>query len=613
MIINVSYGSSVTSLNLTLEADYESAVQQAVQFYDTEFTNNVTVNISFGYGFLGDTTTPVASTATAQNIHYQNTFTYAQLLAAVQESDIQTGVQLAAVASLPGTDPTGGGLFEVSTAEQKALGLGNSTSLDGIIGLSSVYQYSWNEPSIAPNTVDAVGALEHEISEVLGRFDYGGQTFGGTTPEYTLMDMFRYASPGVPDEPFVAGYNSQALSYFSYDGSQLENQYDLPANVANGADIGDWAPSVQNDSYGYPVYGEEEPVTSTDLQEMNILGWTLQTPAIPPVPPVPPVPPTPSVPPTTVETNILNNVTGTNFLGGAVPGFLMIDTTDESETLLGVGENGSASEIGEFGAGWSIDAAGANGSGQANIFVEYDANGERSLFVAETNGNQIGAVDSIGAVGEGWQVAGSGDFNGNGYAGILLQQDMLGLRTLLFLPVQNGSSSAAITTAVVPNSWQVDAIGPLTANPNQDDILMSYTDAAGQQHIEDLNIVSGASQAPQQIGVFGAGWQIDGIGNFNGNGSPEILLEDDVGSSRYLFAATLANNSIASEFLLGVVGDNVKIDGIGKFNGDGTSDIAFNYTGNQTGQNIMGFYQVENNAIVGTHLSGATGPSWAVS
>jgi hypothetical protein len=314
-----------------------------------------------------------------------------------------------------------------------------------------------------------------------------------------------------------------------------------------------------------------------------------------------------------VKTDILNNVTGTNFLGGAVPGFLMIDTTDEGETLLGVGANGSTSEVGEFGADWAIDAAGANGSGQANIFLEYDANGERNLFVAETNGNQIGAVDSIGAVGEGWQVVGSGDFNGNGYAGILIQQDMLGLRTLDFLPVQNGSSSAPITTAAVPDSWQVDAIGPLTANPNQDDILMSYTDAAGQQHIEELNVVNGASQSPQQIGVFGAGWQIDGIGYFNGNRTPEILLEQDVGSTRYLFAATLANNSIASEFLLGAVGDNVQIDGIGKFSGDKTSDIAFNYANNQTGQNTIGFFQVENNAIVGVHTSGATGLSWAVS
>src|SRR5271168_1824268 len=171
MIINVSYGSSVTSLNPTLEADYESAIQQAVQFYDTEFTNNVTVNLAFGYGFLGNTTTPVASTATAQNIAEIGTFTYSQVLAAAQKSDIQTGVQLAAVSSLPSTDPTGGGRFEITTGEQKALGLGTFTGLDGIVGLSSVYQYSWSEPSITPNTVDAVGALEHEISEILGRVD----------------------------------------------------------------------------------------------------------------------------------------------------------------------------------------------------------------------------------------------------------------------------------------------------------------------------------------------------------------------------------------------------------------------------------------------------------
>jgi V8-like Glu-specific endopeptidase len=325
--------------------------------------------------------------------------------------------------------------------------------------------------------------------------------------------------------------------------------------------------------------------------------------------------PTPTPTPASA-TDIVNHVTGTNFLGGAVPGFLLVNSVPGSnvETLLAVGANGSTSLIGVFGTGWEVDAGGdAFGPGQADIFLKQDANGVRNLFVAETNGNQIGAVDSIGAVGEGWQVAGSGDFDGNGYSGLLLQQDLLGLRTLQFLPVQNGSSSAPVTTAVLPDSWQIDAIGPLTANPNQDDILMSYVNTAGQLNVEQLNLANGVSTSPRQIGAFGAGWQVDGIGTFNGNGNPEILLEDDVGSTRYLFAATLANGSIASEFLLGAVGDNVQIAGIGKFNGDRTSDIAFNYNNSQTGQNTLGFYQVENNAIVRTYLSGATGPSWNVS
>jgi hypothetical protein len=124
-------------------------------------------------------------------------------------------------------------------------------------------------------------------------------------------------------------------------------------------------------------------------------------------------------------------------------------------------------------------------------------------------------------------------------------------------------------------------------------------------------VANGVSQTPQQIGVFGTDWQVDGIGDFNGNGSQDILLEHDVGATRDLFIATIANNSISSVNELGLLGDNVQIDGIGNFAGDRTSDIAFHY--DQSGLRTIGYLQIENGTIVGTHISGVTGLSGVVS
>ena len=61
MIININYDSSVTNLNTpgnaafnpTLFAQYTGAVNAAVQFFDSTFTNPVTINIDVGYGEVG--------------------------------------------------------------------------------------------------------------------------------------------------------------------------------------------------------------------------------------------------------------------------------------------------------------------------------------------------------------------------------------------------------------------------------------------------------------------------------------------------------------------------------------------------------------------------------
>src|SRR5258708_3784682 len=75
--INVSYDSSVTALqtsNPTLYTDYTTAVQTAVQYYESIITNPITVTIRFGWGEVGGASIDAGS----------------------------------AVASLPTTDPTKG-------------------------------------------------------------------------------------------------------------------------------------------------------------------------------------------------------------------------------------------------------------------------------------------------------------------------------------------------------------------------------------------------------------------------------------------------------------------------------------------------------------------------
>jgi hypothetical protein len=140
---------------------------------------------------------------------------YATVVAALT-ANATSPDQLAAIASLPATDPTGGGTFRLTRSEAKALGLlpANSDSvIDGYVGLSSADTFSFdpNNRAVA-GEFDAIGAFEHEITEVMGRVGSLGQAFGANV--YTPLDLFRYSAPGVRDLSFGPGY-------FSVDGQTL--------------------------------------------------------------------------------------------------------------------------------------------------------------------------------------------------------------------------------------------------------------------------------------------------------------------------------------------------------------------------------------------------------
>jgi hypothetical protein len=290
-VINASYDASVTSLatsNPTLYANYVGATQAAINYLEGVITNSITLTMSFGYGEAGGQTLP--SNALGENASYYAQVSYAQIRSALIAADTTSAVQLAAAASLPATDPTAGaGEWLISQGAAVALGLtpAPGTSV-GFIGLSSSQPFSWDQSNIAAGTYDAVGVLEHEITEVLGRVAFGGRIDTNTgKPIYSPLDLFRYtaadggngdpigAAAGVRDEPFVAGYSASAYSYFSYNGTTIGLQFDTPTQVAAGSDVGDWAPSVIGDSFGFGSPGVTQLVSSTDLQVMNVLGYDL--------------------------------------------------------------------------------------------------------------------------------------------------------------------------------------------------------------------------------------------------------------------------------------------------------------------------------------------------
>ena len=247
LVVNVSYDSSVGNA----PSGFTTAVAAAVTYIERTFTNPITVNIAVGYNEVDGQT--IGAAALGESLNNSVYISYGQLLAALPGD------------GLPATNPTGNGVFQVSDAEAKALGLsGNGAIVDGYIGLSNAYAFTYdpNNRSVY-GEYDAIATIEHEITEVMGRVSGLGQSTYRGQPVYAPLDLFRYASAG-----------SRALSpstaYFSTNGTALQAQFNDPRN---GDDGGDWASSVAGDAFGDGALGVAGQVSATDLAVMQALGY----------------------------------------------------------------------------------------------------------------------------------------------------------------------------------------------------------------------------------------------------------------------------------------------------------------------------------------------------
>jgi hypothetical protein len=244
LIINATFDTSVTSAPEA--AQIESAVNWAVQTYENQFTNAITVNITVYWGGSADLGQVGLGESYTMFVGSSD-FAYPQVVAALQAAR-NSVYDSNSVASLPATDPTGSGnSWYVPRSEAKALnltslgvGLNDSTE-DGEVGFgTNGITYTFNPTNrVVSGEFDFIGVAEHEITEVMGRDTLGLNQ--GT--DYVPYDLFRFTSSGVRSFDFDA-----SPVYFSVDDGVTQLKEFNDAGV-NGGDVQDWATGATPDSY----------------------------------------------------------------------------------------------------------------------------------------------------------------------------------------------------------------------------------------------------------------------------------------------------------------------------------------------------------------------------
>ena len=238
------------------------------------------------------------------------------------------------------------------------------------------------------------------------------------------------------------------------------------------------------------------------------------------------------------------------------------------QLTLGTGAIQKASVIGNVPLLWSVvgqrDFVG-NGS---SALLWRDTSGNLAMW--QMNGAAIQGVTTYDPVPSTFQVAGTGEFNANGMGDILFE-DNAGNLSISFM---NGSQITSTQfLATLPSGYVV-------AGTDRRAAIFLRNATTGDTVVWVLKGTTIAQNV--DLGVVPLNWRIAGIGDFDGNGSSDILWQDTAGDVAIWLMETDPNLvQVLSQKLIGNVTSQWSIAHTGDYTGNGKADILWiDNTGN---------------------------------
>jgi hypothetical protein len=226
----------------------------------------------------------------------------------------------------------------------------------------------------------------------------------------------------------------------------------------------------------------------------------------------------------------------------------------------GTGAIQSTAVIGDVSSLWSIVGQRDFKGDGFSALLWRDTSGNLAMW--QMKGSLIQGVTNYSPVPSTFQVVGTGEFNANGMGDILWQDN----QSNLFISFMDGSTITSTQfLAKLPSGWVV------VASDRKGAIFLRNTTNGDV----GVWVLRGATIAKAvDLGPVTLNWSIRGIGDFDGNGSSDILWEDTGGNVGVWLMETNPNNiTILSTKVLGAIPPQWSVAHTGDYSGNGKADV----------------------------------------
>src|SRR5438034_477197 len=190
-----------------------------------------------------------------------------------------------------------------------------------------------------------------------------------------------------------------------------------------------------------------------------------------------------------------------------------------------------------------------DGDCKSDVLWRNSATGEDYVWLM--NGRTIATGGSLTTVGDpAWQIQGTGDFDGDGKADILWRNAVTGQNYIYLMNGLTIASEGSVSFVDPTSGWQVQGIGDFDGD-GRDDVLWRNL-STGENYIYLMNGSTIASEGYLNT-VSDPAWQVKGIGDFDGDGKADILWRNSVTGEDYAYF--MNGSAIASEGSLTTMSD----------------------------------------------------------
>lgn len=248
---------------------------------------------------------------------------------------------------------------------------------------------------------------------------------------------------------------------------------------------------------------------------------------------------------------------------------------------------------------WNIAHTGdMNGDGHTDVLWRNSTSGVVAIWLM--NKGTILSSGFLGGVPAEWEIQDTGDLNGNGKADIIWRNATNGLVAVWFM---NGHSvTSARFLGSTPRTWQIEKVGDMNGDGKADVVWQHQangTVAVWLMNGGTLTSVGFPASTSKQ-------WKIQSVGDANGDGRKDVLWRH---MDNGMVAVWLMNGtSIASTAYLGGVPLDWEIKQVSDMNGDGKGDVVLQ---NQT-NGVVAVWLLDGAGINSVRIVGSAPAKWKI-